>query len=137
MQPHRRSKSPSSRRGQSIIEVVVGIILIIMAVLALADIVVVVQAGMINGDLAARAARAAANQVDSASATTVAQEVASKFAASTIISKVSSITVALNSPASGQLTVDSTIQVNVPFPIPGLNLNQVSLHTQSVGPMLR
>ncbi|MBX9772277.1 MAG: hypothetical protein K2X29_12950 [Candidatus Obscuribacterales bacterium] len=129
MQPH--------RKGQSIIEVVVGIILIVIAVLALVDIVVVIQAGMINGDLAAKAARAAANQEDSASATSVAEEAANKFATSTIISSVDSVKVTLNSPATGQLTVDSTIKVNVPFPIPGLNLNPVTLTTQSVGPMLR
>lgn len=129
MRPH--------RKGQSIIEVVVGIILIVIALLALADLVVVVQAGMINGDLAARAARAAANQEDSASATSVAEDVANKFATSTIISGVDEIKVTLNSPANGQLTVDSTIKVNVPFPIPGLNLNPVTLTTQSVGPMLR
>lgn len=124
-------------RGQSIVEVVVGIILIVLAVLALADLVVVVQAGMINGDLAARAARAAANQVDSPSATTVAEEVAKKFATSSIISGVDSVKVTLDSPAKGQLTVDSTISVNVPFPIPGLNMNPLKLRTQSIGPMLR
>jgi|GEM_PF-6327487 len=129
MQPH--------KKGQSIIEVVVGIILIVLALLALADIVIVIQAGMVNGDLAARAARAAANQEDSASATSVAEDVANKFATSTIISSVDSVKVTLDSPANGQLTVDSTIKVNVPFPIPGLNLNPVTLHTQSVGPMLR
>ncbi|MBX9879543.1 MAG: hypothetical protein K2Y22_13865 [Candidatus Obscuribacterales bacterium] len=129
MRPH--------RKGQSIIEVVVGIILIVVALLGLADLVVVVQAGIINGDLAARAARAAANQEDSASATSVAEDVANKFATSTIISSVEDIKVTLNSPANGQLTVDSAIKVNVPFPIPGLNLNPVTLRTQSVGPMLR
>lgn len=129
MRPH--------RKGQSIVEVVVGIILIVIALLALADLVVIVQAGIINGDLAARAARAAANQEDSASATSVAEDVANKFATSTIISSVDDIKVTLNSPANGQLTVDSAIKVNVPFPIPGLNLNPVTLRTQSVGPMLR
>lgn len=129
MQPH--------RKGQSIIEVVVGIILIVMAVLALADLVVVVQAGMINGDLAAKAARAAANQADSASATSVAENIAGTFTTSTIISSVDSIKVTLDSPVNGQLTVDSTIKVNLPFPVPGLNLSPVTLHTQSVGPMLR
>lgn len=129
MQPH--------KKGQSIIEVVVGIIVIVMVVLALADLVVVVQAGMINGDIAARAARAAANQDDATSASSVAEEVANKFATSTIISSVDSVKVTLNSPAAGQLTVDSTIKVNLPFPIPGLNLNPVTLRTQSVGPMLR
>lgn len=123
-------------KGQSIIEVTVGIILILLVVFALADIVVLVQAGMINGDLAARAARAAANQTDSASASSVATEVANKFATSTIITKVDLVTVTCNSPTTGQLTVDSTIKVNIPFAVPGLNINPVTLHTQSVGPML-
>ena len=135
MQPHRQSLL--RQQGQSIIEVAVGIILIVVVVLALADIIVVVQAGMINGDLAARAARAAANQADSASATSVAQEVANEFATSNIISSVDSVNVTLDSPANGQLIFDSAIKVNVPFPIPGLNLNPVTLRTQSVGPMLR
>jgi hypothetical protein len=97
---------------------------------------VLVQAGMINGDLAARAARAAANQANATDATGIATEVENKFATSTLISKVESVVVTWNSPVNGQLTVDSIIDVNVPFAIPFANTNPVKLHTQSVGAIM-
>lgn len=131
---------PSSKRrhksGQSIIEAVVGLFVILMVIFALADLVVLIQAGNINGDLAARAARAAANQPDSASAIKVVDNVQSSFKTSNIISKVDILKLSWDTPASGQLTIDSTISVNLPFPIPFMNMNPLRLSTQSVTPIL-
>ena len=122
--------------GQSIIETVLGIIVIVMVVYFLCDLIVVIQVYSINGDLAARAARAAANQADAASAQKVADEVKAQFNTSSKIAEIKSLTVHWGEPVSTQLIVDSIANVNLPLPILFVSSGQIELHGQSVVPIL-
>ena len=85
--------SVRARRGQSIIETVVGIMFLVPIVLFLFDIAVLVLCNTANDNLAKSTCRAAASAVngsgtgDAASAFSSATTVANSFAASSIIAK--------------------------------------------------
>ncbi|MBI2812117.1 MAG: hypothetical protein HYX67_14975, partial [Candidatus Melainabacteria bacterium] len=90
---HRLTRS--NRKGQSIVETVVGIIFMIPIVLFLFDVGVLVLANTANDNLAKQAARAAASAVDPGTnqgtlvaAESAAQNIVNKFQTSGFIDKV-------------------------------------------------
>jgi hypothetical protein len=92
------ARSGRKKRGQSIVELAVGLIFLVPIVLFLLDMAVVVCANMANDNLAKSCCRAAASAVDNtqtpvigtaAAANKAAITVAGNFAASAIINPVS------------------------------------------------
>lgn len=115
------------RRGQSIIETVVGIIFLIPIVLFLLDVAVLVLSNQANDNLAKNAARAAASATPgpgqpgtSAVARTAADNVVSRFGAGGTNPLITGARVSdfVFDSGAGQVsvTVDMDVRVPVPFP---------------------
>lgn len=149
------------RSGQSIIETVVGIIIIIPIVVLLLDVALLVLANSANDNLAKSCARAAASATNGAGtgngnqALQAAQNIANNFQQSLIIQRVGGNFVTgfcwnpdapgfakVNSgnlqgpdPAPGQVAVLTTMRVSVPIPLPGTP-NQWNFRARAVEPIV-
>ncbi len=154
-------KRSSGQSGQTIIETVVGIIFLIPIVLFLFDISVLVLANTANDNLAKTVARAAASAIDAASkegtaqaAYSAAENAASRFAASALISKTDSgsFLTGFNwngtgsqdnqgsswkgeNPEIGDVGVVTSIRVTVPVPFPFLP-KSVDFDARAVEPIV-
>lgn len=135
------------KAGQSIIEMVVGVIVLVPIVIFLLDMALLILANSANDNLAKSCARAAASATNGAGvgngtqARVAATNIADNFQASTIISKVGGSFMTGfcwnpdvpgfprvgnmsgaqgGNPDPGQVAVHTTMRVSVPLPLPGL-----------------
>ncbi len=135
--PHRRVRAAlrkhRSKTGQSLIETLLGMVIIIPLGLASVDITAMVVANHLNEHLADRAARAAANQVDAAQAQTTAQKIIDSYVITSPINEVdlNNVVYDLN---IEQVTVFTSVSVNLPIPFG--TTNQVVLHASSTEPIV-
>jgi Flp pilus assembly protein TadG len=146
---HRLTRS--NRKGQSIVETVVGIIFMIPIVLFLFDVGVLVLANTANDNLAKQAARAAASAVDPGTnqgtlvaAESAAQNIVNKFQTSGFIDKVqfsyfyyngtgkaegggvgTPPAVAQADPGAGNVAVVIGMEARAPVPFPGFDTARV------------
>lgn len=111
-----------SRRGQSIVEVVVGGLILVPVVLALIDLAVVVLGGEICNDLAKQAARSAANAASRTEALAAVADVQSHFLASGTYSGLSLNLSQYDGTPTGIATVQSSVIINLPVPVPFLHV---------------
>ncbi|MBX9685613.1 MAG: hypothetical protein K2X27_02860 [Candidatus Obscuribacterales bacterium] len=152
------ARSFSSRKGQSIIETVVGIIFLVPIVLFLFDVAVLVLCNTANDNLAKSCCRAAASAVDTATNTGTADKaydaanaIADSFAVSSIIEKPGAsfltgfsyndgtVTPKGTPPdppaATGQVICVTTMRVKVPVPFPFIP-SQVDFQAKDVEPIV-
>lgn len=122
-----------SRSAQSLIETLLGMVIIIPLGLASVDITAMVVANHINEHLADSAARAAANQLDDRQARTTAQGIVDRFNIAPPINEVNLDNVVYDLNAE-QVTVNTSVNVNLPIPF-GTN-NQVVLRASSTQPIV-
>lgn len=123
------AKKASRDHAQSLVEAVVGLIILVVIVLAILDISVLIMAGTISDNLAKQAARAAANTTDSASANKAVQDAQKQFPASGTYKSATLTLVGFNpqKPTTnynymGSVTVQAKVTVQLPVPIPLLNV---------------
>jgi hypothetical protein len=109
-------------RGQSIIEVVVGGLILVPIVLAIIDLAVVVLGGEICNDLAKQAARSAANAGSQPEALAAVVDVQSHFHASGTYSGLTLTLSQYDGTPTGIATVQSSVTIILPVPIPFLNV---------------
>ena len=108
-----------SRRGSSLVEAIIGFVVIIPIGLAAVDVATLVSAGQTNEQVAEQAARAAACQRSVNGAQKAAEESVEQTQTSNIITQVSLDTVNYD-PTMGQVTVSTVMQVRMPVPLPFL-----------------
>ncbi|GEM_PF-559531 len=141
-----RNRATKGAKAQSLVETVAGLCILVPVLLALLDIGVVMIAGTIANNLAKQAARAAANvvQTNSTAANNAVQEVQKRFPPSSMFPKAT-LTLqgydASKPPTNygygSNITVIADVTVNLPVPIPMLNVGPtVDIKTQSTEPVL-
>ena len=119
-------------RGQSIIEVLVGSIVLVPIVLAIIDLAVVYIGGDICNDLAKQAARAAANASDLAEATTAVADVETNFNKSPTYKNLVLKLDKYDGTHDGMANVKCTVTIVLPVPIPFLSLGpEMTIKTQA------
>ncbi len=109
----------SSHKGQGILEVVVGLLVLVPMGLAMLDLAAIVLANQANDEIAKRAARAAASQSTLSSARTVVKQLKDGIKAAGMIRTVDVLSVVEFATTGDQgVRVRSTITVCLPVPIP-------------------
>ncbi|CAN5293798.1 hypothetical protein BH11CYA1_BH11CYA1_48160 [soil metagenome] len=125
-------KRNRNRRAQSIIEVLVGSIVLVPIVLAIIDLAVVYIGGDICNDLAKQAARAAANASDITEATTAVADVQTNFNKSATYENLTLNLVQYDGTHDGLANVRCTVTIVLPVPIPFLSLGpKMTINTQA------
>jgi hypothetical protein len=109
-------------RGQSLIETVVGGVILVPIVLAIIDLAVVVLGGEICNDLAKQAARAAANAGDRVEAVTAVADVQNHFVASSTYTGMILSLSRYDGTPDGLASVQGGVTINLPVPVPFLNI---------------
>ena len=122
-----------SKRGQSLVEAVIGMVVIIPIGLAALDMVVFTQVAQQNEELVEMSARAAAQRGDQASAYKAVQDVVSRVQTSSVIQDVVIQNVTFDL-AKGQVSVNTAMTVRVPVPLPWLSI--VTCQASSVQPIV-
>lgn len=116
-----RSTQKSRRnRGQSLIEALVGFIVLIPIGLAAVNVVCLISTTQNNEQWAETAARAAALRVDKASATKAATEALTDCERNTIVQNIQLTNLDFNL-GTGHVTVSTAMDVKLPVPIPGFS----------------
>ena len=108
------------KRGQSMIEVMIGLVVIIPIGLAAVDIVTLTNASQNNEELCETASRAAATKGDQQGATKAVQEIIDRVQLNSVIQQVSIQNVTYDL-GTGKVTVGLVMTVKVPVPFPYLN----------------
>jgi Flp pilus assembly protein TadG len=114
-----RKRQQRRRRGSSLVEAIVGFIVIIPIGLAAVDVATLISSSQTNEQIAEQAARAAACQGNLLGAQKAADESLSQTQTTAIITSVTIDPVTYD-PAQGQVTVFSNMQVRMPVPLPFL-----------------
>lgn len=122
-----------NRKGQSLIEALAGLIILIPIGLSAIDLVAVLTAADCNEHIADTAARAAATQPSQAAAQQAAEEALKNCETSWTVSKVSLDNIEYNL-GNGLVTVTTVVQVNLPVPLP--NLSAVSFRAEAIEPIV-
>jgi len=128
-----KAKSTSRKRsGQSITEVLIGGMILVPIVLAITDLAVVVMGGELVNDLAKQAARGAANAKDNGEAATAVADVQTTFTKSPTYKNLVLKLDKYDGTYDGQTTVQASVTVVLPVPIPFLNVGpEMALKTQA------
>lgn len=121
------------KKGQSLVEVMVGLIVIIPIGLAAVDIVVLTSASQNNEELAETAARAASTKRNAASATNAVQEIVNRVALNNVVQDVQIDDVDYNL-GTGQVSVSLIMKVHVPVPFP--SFDTISCRAGAVQPIV-
>lgn len=121
------------RKGQSLIEAMIGFMVLIPIGLAAVNVVCLVSTSQTNEQWAEIAARAAATRMDQASALKAATEALSDLERNQIIEdvQISSTDFSL---ATGHVTVFTSMKVKLPVPIPGFS--EVTCSASSIQPIV-
>jgi len=108
-----------SRKGQGILEVMVGLLVLVPLALAMLDLAAIVLANQANDEIAKRAARAAASQSTRSSASTAVSQLKDSIKPTGMIKSVDELAV-VDFATSGtqEVRVRSKISLALPVPIP-------------------
>lgn len=120
-------------RGQSLVEAMIGFLVLIPIGLMVVDLVTVLSATQANEQWAETAARAAACRGDMMSAKQAAEVALQRFQPSNVMNSIQVDQVQFD-PAKGQVTVSTIMEVTVPVPSP--LLNKLQCHAASVQPIV-
>jgi Flp pilus assembly protein TadG len=131
--PIERKISQRSRRGSSLVEAIVGFIVIIPIGLAAVDVATLISTSQTNEQVAEQAARAAACQRSQQGAQKAAEESLAQTQTSNIITSINIDPVVID-PVQGTVTVFSNMQVRMPIPLPFLT--QFDLRAASIQPIV-
>jgi hypothetical protein len=112
--------SRPTAKGTSIIEVIVGGILLVPIVLFFIDLTAIVLTNEINDHVAKDAARAAASQADQSKATAAAQQTVGNVTKSPIVTDVQIDQVSYDA-SGGSVSVTTHMDVTMPAPLPGFD----------------
>ncbi len=107
-----------SRNGQGLVEAIAAAFILIPIALFLLDIMVLVTANSMNDTAAKNAARAAANQGDSASALQAAQKSLQSFHSNAIVTSIALDNFNYSASKDG-VAVQTRMEVQLPVPFPG------------------
>jgi hypothetical protein len=116
-----------TRAGQSIIEAVVGVLVLIPIVLLAIDANYLLSANRSNQELAHNVARAAANQTDTAEAEKSANKTVDGYEKTSLVKSVVLSEFVFDVP-SKLVTVTTTMEVAVPVPMPWTNTVRITAH---------
>jgi Flp pilus assembly protein TadG len=126
-------RSGRNRRGASLVEAIVGFVVIIPIGLAAVDVAVLISASQTNEQIAEQAARAAGCQRSEKGAQKAAEESVSQTQLTNMITQLTCDPVVYDL-TSGQVTVFINMQVTMPVPMPFLN--QFDLRAGSIQPIV-
>ncbi|MBZ0187144.1 MAG: hypothetical protein K8F91_12930 [Candidatus Obscuribacterales bacterium] len=131
-------KGKRRKKAVSLVEVVAGLFIIVPLFLCLLDLSAIVIGQIVNDALAKRAARAAAQKSTSADANAAAQTIISAYQLNGIVSQASIVTVDFNAGGSGNVIVETQVQINVPAPIPFVPLlaNNRNMNARATEPIV-
>lgn len=110
------------KRAQSIVEVMVGSIVLVPIILAIFDLAVVVIGGNICHDLSKQAARAAANASQISDANASVQDIQNNFHASGTYKNLSLKLDRYDGTPDGSTTVLCSVTIVLPVPVPFLGV---------------
>jgi Flp pilus assembly protein TadG len=119
---NRQTGRKRNGQGQSIIETVVGGVILVPIVLAIIDLAVVVLGGEICNDLAKQAARAAANSSNQATATAAVVDVQNHFVSSNTYNGLSLTLSRYDGTPDGLASVQGGVTITLPVPVPFLQI---------------
>lgn len=125
------SKRPA--HGQSLVEAMIGFLVLIPIGLMVINLVTVVTATQANEQWAEAAARAAACQGTMAGAERAAQLALERFKPSNVMNSVQVEKVQFD-PVNGQVSVSTVMEVSVPVPSP--LLSKMQCHAASIQPIV-
>ncbi len=128
-------KRIKNQKGQCIVEMVVGTILLIPVILFMLDVGFAFVCTQVLDDLARDAARGAASQKSAKAAVKSAKNMLSRFRTSTLITNVSLADYGVAYPAKDTVIVRVRMDVNLPVPFPFIN-NSPKFLTEAVQPVL-
>ncbi len=120
-------------RGQSLIETMIGFMVLIPIGLAAVNVVTLVSTSQNNEQWAEIAARAAATRPEKTSALKAAQDALTECEINSIVKSVE-ITNMRFDLATGHVTVNTSMQVQLPVPIPGFS--EVNCQASSIQPIV-
>ena len=120
-------------RGQSLIEVMLGLLVIIPIGLAAVDIVVLTQSSQNNEELAETAARAASTKGNEASATNAVQQIVQRVARNNVVQDVQIDDLKYDL-GKGMVSVSLLMTVKLPIPFP--NFTTVTCRADAVQPIV-
>jgi hypothetical protein len=109
-------------RGQSIVEVMVGSIVLVPIILAILDLAVVVIGGNICNDLSKQAARAAANASQASDAAASVLDIQNNFHASGTYKNLTLKLDRYDGTPDGSTTVVCSVTIVLPVPVPFLGV---------------
>jgi len=125
---------PGRQRGQNIIEVVAGVLVLVPLALFLFDMYVLSLSNQLVDKIAKDCARAAANQPDQGTADAAADKALQSFAASPYVTNIT-----LDHPVkyvpNGTVTVTLHMSVHLPAPLPIIN-NSPQFTAQATEPVV-
>jgi Flp pilus assembly protein TadG len=121
------------KKGQSLIEAMIGFMVLIPIGLAAVNVVCLVSTSQTNEQWAEIAARAAATRTDQGSAMKAATEALSDLERNQIIEDVQISSTDFNL-ATGHVTVFTSMKVKLPVPIPGFS--EVNCAASSIQPIV-
>ena len=125
------------QKGQSLIEVLIGGLILIPIALAVIDLSVLVIGGQICNDLAKQASRAASIASSSAGATAAIADVQSKFQTSSTFQSLSLKMLKYDATSDGIVSVGCSVTVVLPISIPVFNVGpNVPIQTQHTTPIV-
>lgn len=126
-------KQRGRAKGQSLIEVMVGLLIIIPIGLAAVDIVVLTNATQNNEELAETAARAASTKGNAASATNAVEQIVQRVAINSVVQSVDVDDVNFDL-SKGTVSVSLLMTVKMPVPFP--NFSTVTCKASAVQPIV-
>ena len=136
-QVHKPKYLTRGPRGQSLIEILVGSIVLVPLVLAIIDLAVVIMGGDICHELSKQAARAAANTSSLAEATTAVADVQANFVKSPTYQVLVLKLQKYDGTHDGIASVICNVSILLPVPIPFLKVGPTfSVETQASEPIV-
>lgn len=128
-----RKRQKRRSRGQSLIETMIGFIVLIPIGLAAVNVVCLVSTTQTNEQMAELAARAAAQRVCITSAKKAASDVIADCERNSIVQNIQLTDIDFD-PANGHVTVNTEMEVKLPVPIPGFSV--ATCKASSVQPII-
>lgn len=131
---HRKGdRRRSRRRGQSLIETLVGLSILIPLALFAVDIVALINGSHLNEEWAETAAKAAARQNDSRMAREIAEQAIMQVPLSAVVQSVRVDEVKFD-PTEGHVRVTTLMDVKLPISFP--NFEVVTFRHESIQPIV-
>jgi len=127
-----------SQKGQGLLEVMVGLLVLVPIGLAMLDLAAIVLANQANDEIAKRAARAAASQSTLSSASTTVRQLKDSMKAAGMIKTLDELSVVEFATGGDQgVRVRSRITLALPVPIPFIpNSGNLKFVAEAVEPIV-